>query len=218
MPTNDPWRQFADEYLGGRSVPPDLCKLLQLHVGDKQLLKRFGVRMLDGGRMPALVAMILDGHDNPDAAKRLACAQAMGDMIRYSGFVAETDTGDAIGYWFTADSIPIEEAPLLRFDTNGRFSILPGTMVAEGILLIASQGSNQRFFDLRQCLNEAGLDIPARTIQDLRPGACRSDPETTYQELIRSYSADLSTTAVPDTGQPADIMTMRRGPKIGPEN
>jgi hypothetical protein len=218
MPTNDPLRQFADEYLGGRMVPPDLRKLLQLQWSSNPLLKRFGVRMLDGGRMPALVAGILAGRDNPDTATRLACAQAMGDMIRYSGFVAETDAGDAIGYWFSPDLIPIEAAPLLRFDTNGHFSVLPGTMVAEAILLIASQGSNQAFSDLRQCLNEAGLDIPARTIQDLWPRACASDPETTYQELIRAYSVDLSTTALPDTGQPADIMTLRRGPKIGPEN
>src|SRR6516164_8903209 len=128
----------------------------------------------------------------------------MSDMIRYAGFVAEAAGGDAIGYWFGPDSIPIEAAPLLRFDSNDHFSILPGNSISECILVIASRSDHRTFSNLRDWLNELGLNIPARTIQDIQPRECALQPQALYQQLIRTYSRDLSTTSVPGTGDPVN--------------
>jgi hypothetical protein len=217
----DPITQFAERHLGGRAVPSDLRKLVEPQrdaaaSSERDFLKSAGVTMLDGDRMPALIAAIVSGRDNLDSANRLAYAQAMGEMLRYCGFVAEGVTGDAIGYWFSPDPIPIDTAPLLRFDTEGHFSILPGNSIAEGILFTGCRGDEQAFGTLRKQLNHMGLDIPAGTISDLRPRECALDPEATYQRLVRTYARDLSTTSLPDTGAPVDLMTMHRGPDIGP--
>jgi hypothetical protein len=115
------------------------------------------------------------------------------------------------------DRVPIETAPLLRFDTDGNFSILYGNGIAEAILVIASRGNNLTFSELRDYLNEQGLNIAARTIQDVQRRECSLLPHATYQQLIQTYSADLSATSVSDTGGPVNIMTIHRGPKIGPE-
>jgi hypothetical protein len=168
----DPIIQYATQHLGGRTMPDDLRKLLNLQWRDaaggssNNLLKDAGVTFLDGGRMPGLIAAVCIGRDDLEGAARLAYAQAMGDMVRYSGFVAEDAAGDAIGYWFSPDRIPIETAPLLRFDTDGNFSILPGNGIAEAILVIASRDNNLIFSKLRDYLNEQGLNITARTIQE----------------------------------------------------
>jgi hypothetical protein len=222
MSPTDPIVQFAALHLGGRSVPDDLRTLLELHwrdaaTGKDNRLKSTGVTLLDADRMPDAVTAILAGGDDLEAAERLTRAQAMRDMIRSSGFVAEAAAGDAIGYWFGPDSIPIEAAPLLRFDPNGHFSILPGSSISEGILVVASRGDNQAFSNLRDYLNELGLNISAQSIQDIQPRECALHPQAVYQQLIRAYSSDLSTTSVPVTGDPVAIMTMYRGPKIGSE-
>jgi len=188
----DPIIQYATQQLGGRTMPDDLRRLLNLQWRDAaggrsdNLLKDAGVTFLDGGRMPRLIAAVCTGRDDLEGAARLAYAQAMGDMVRYSGFVAEDAAGDAIGYWFSPARVPIETAPLLRFDTDGNFSILPGNGIAEAILVIASR-------------------------------ECSLLPQATYQQLIQAYSADLLATSVSDTGGSVNIMTIHRGPKICPE-
>ncbi len=222
MSVIDPIDQFAAQHLGGRQLPDDLRRLLDLQrrdaaSGRTNRLNSAGVTFIDGDRMPGLIAAICAGRDDLDAVTRLAHAQAMGEMIRHSGFVAEDAAGGAIGYWFSPDPIPIETAPLLRFDPNGNFSILSGDGIAEAVLVVASRGDNSTFSELRDYFNEQGLRITARTIQDVEPRECSLPPQATYQELIQAYSADLSATSVSGTGGPVDIMTIQRGPKIGPE-
>lgn len=203
-------------------MPDDLRKLLELQwrdtaTGTNNRLKSAGVTMIDGDRLPTLVGAVWSGRDDLGSPKRLAYAQAMGDMIRYSGFVGEGAAGDAIGYWFSPDFIQIETAPLLRFDTNGHFSIFPGHNIAEGVLVMASHGNNRTFSELRDYLNELDFNISALAIQDIQPRECALHPESIYQTLIRSYSTDLLTTSVPDVGDPVNLMTTHRGPKLGPE-
>ncbi len=211
--------QYSARYLGGRAVPDDLRKLLELQWRDAEdggnnRLKRTGVTLIDN-MLPKVIAAACAGRDDLAGATRLAHAQAMADMVRCSAFVAEDDTtGDAIGYWFSPDRIPIEVAPLLRFDTEFNFSILPGNNLAEAILVVASRGEEQRFCELRDSLNELGLNIAARSIQDVQPRPCAILPQATYQQLIQAYSADLSAASVLNIGGPGDIMTVHRGPKI----
>jgi hypothetical protein len=218
VPPTDFIIQYSAKCLGGRTVPDDLRKLLKLQWRDLaggrgNRLERAGVTLLDS--LPELIVAACAGRDHLGGATRLAYAQATSDMVRCSAFVAEDDTtGDAIGYWFGPDRIPIEIAPLLRFDTDFNFSIVLGNNIAEAILVVASRGDQQSFCDLREYLNELGLDIAARSIQDIQPRKCAIPPQVTYQRMIQAYSADLSAALLPNIGGPADIMTIHRGPKI----
>jgi hypothetical protein len=211
--------QFAADHLGGRAVPDDLRRLMSLQGHDAtsegaKCLNRLGVIFLDYDRLPALIDAECRGRDNLVGIARLAYARAMEDMLRYSGFVAEDVEGGAIGYWFGPDQVQIEAAPLMRFDTTGNFSILRGNGIAEAIIALASHGDDTVFSELRECLKQQGLTITARSVNDLLQPECAVLPQTTHQQLIRSYLADLSTTLVPDTGEPADIMTTHRGPQL----
>jgi hypothetical protein len=215
----DPIVQFSAKNLGGRTVPGDLGKLLEWQWRDAaggrdNRLKRAGVTLVDNGP-PKLVVAACAGRDDLGGATRLAHTQAMADMVRYSAFVAEDDTTrDAIGYWFGPDRIPIEIAPLLRFDTNFNFSIVPGNNITEAILVVASRGDDQKFCELRGYLNELGLDIAAQSIHDVQPRECAILPQATYEQLVQTYSADLSAASVTDIGGPGEFMTVHRGPKI----
>ena len=216
MPDIDPIVQFAARRLGGRTMPDDLRKLLSLQLldaasGRANRLKDAGVIFLSGDRPPALIEAECRGRDDLSGVARLAHAQAMADMVRYSGFVAEDSDGNAIGYWFGPDQIPIEAAPLMRFFATDDFSILRGKGIAEAALVIASHGDDRIFAELREYFNAHGLKISAQTIADVEQPKCSPSPQATYRQLIKAYSADMSTTSAPDAGDPVDIMTTHRG-------
>ena len=167
VPVSDPAVQFAAHHLGGRTMPDDLRRLLELQwhdaaSGTVNRLKSAGVIFLEHDGLPALIESECKGRNNLEGITRLAYAQAMADMIRYSGFVAEDVDGSAIGYWFGPDRVPIEVAPLMYFDTTGDFSVLRGDGIAEAVLVIASHGNDRALSDLRDYLNEHGLRIRLR--------------------------------------------------------
>jgi hypothetical protein len=216
MPEADPTVQFAARHLGGRTMPDDLRRLLNLQLldaasGRANRLNDAGVIFLSSDHMPAVIESECKGRDDLSGVARLAHAQAMADMVRFSGFVAEDGDGNAIGYWFGPDQIPIEAAPLMRFDSTDDFSILRGKGIAEAVLVVASHGDDRIFSDLRDYLNGQGLKISARTIHDVQQPECSPSPQATYRQLIQAYSADLSATSPPDAGDPVDIMTSHRG-------
>jgi hypothetical protein len=101
----------------------------------------------------------------------------------------------------------------MRFEATG-FSILRGNGIAEAVLVIASHGDDRIFAELRDYLRECGLPIAAQTIHDVRQPECSPLPQGTYLQLIQSYSADLSTSLTPDTGEPVNITTINRGPDV----
>jgi hypothetical protein len=138
----------------------------------------------------------------------------MADMVRLSGFVAEDAGGGAIGYWFGPEQTPIEVAPPMRFDRSGGFFIAPGNSIAEAVLVIASRGGEGAFGALRDWLNEQGFAISARSINDIKPRPCTTGPQAAYERLIQTYSADLSATSTSGVGDPVQLMTTHRGPKI----
>jgi hypothetical protein len=218
VPVSDRALQFAAHHLGGRATPDDLRKLLSLQwddaaSGGAKCLNRLGVTFLKCDQLPAVIDAECRGRDDLEGITRLARAQAMADMVRYSGFVAEDVDGNAIGYWFSPAQVQIEAAPLMCFDKAGNFSILRGNGIAEAILALESHGNDQVFCELRECLNQQGLAITARSSNDLVQPKCAVLPQPTYEQFHETYVADLSTTSLPDTGSPVNIMTTHRGPR-----
>ncbi len=118
-------------------------------------------------------------------------------MVRYSGFVAEDAESNAIGYWFSPAGLPIETAPILRFDVNGNFCILRGNGIVEALLVLASHASDKTFSDLRNYFNKHGFNIAIRRIHDVQQPECALHPQSVYQQLIHAYSEDLLTTSPP---------------------
>jgi hypothetical protein len=222
IPACDRAASFAASHLGGRTMPGDLRTLLELQwrdavAGTVNPLRNAGVTFLEGDRLPAIIEFECKGRDDLDGIRRLAYAQAMADMARYCGFVAEDVDGNAIGYWFGPHSVPIEAAPLISYNTKGNFSVLRGQGVAEAILVVAALESDELFSTLREYLNGHGFNIVARKIGDTRMPECSLLPQATLQQLLESYSTDLSTTSLPDTASSVNIMNIHRGSQIDPE-
>jgi hypothetical protein len=82
MPVSDPAVQFAAHHLGGRTMPDDLRRLLELQwhdaaSGTVNRLKSAGVIFLEHDGLPALIESECKGRNNLEGITRLAYAQAM---------------------------------------------------------------------------------------------------------------------------------------------
>jgi hypothetical protein len=145
---------------------------------------------------------------------KLAHAQAMADMVHMSGFVAEEGDDSAIGYWFGSAQSQIDDAPLILFTRNHSFSVVPGAGIAETVLVLVSHGDDRIFVKVRNLFRRFGLQVSPTSLQGVAIRSCSPSPQTIYEQLITTHSADLSTATPHDTGSPVEIMTIERGPGI----
>ena len=201
---------FSKFHLGGRVAPADLRVLLEMQWRAGGASDALRIRFLAGDRTPAQVAAESSGRTNLTGLERTARAQAMTDMFRYSGFVAECGDDAALGYWFGPANFTIDTAPIIQFDRNGDFFVLPGNCVAEALLALAADGNERCFVELRDQLERHGLHIVPISLAAIRAPSCAPSPQTVYRQILATYRADLSAAVPPQSGGPVEILITER--------
>ena len=210
MVESSPISEFSAVHLGGRPAPADLRLLLEMQWSAVGASNSLQVRFLAANQAPAQVAAEISGRDDLAGLERMARAQAMTDMFRDSGFVAECGDGAALGYWFGPSHCPIDAAPILQFHRKGVFSILPGNGIAEAILALAADGDQRRFAEMRDHLDRHGLHIIPNALAAIRVPVCSPTPQTVYEQLLAKYREDLSAATPPAAGGPVQILATER--------
>ena len=152
----------------------------------------------------------LSGRADLTGLERAARAQAMTDMFRYSGFVAECGDGAALGYWFGPANFTVDAAPIIRFDRKGDFSVLPGACIAEAFVALAADKDERRFVELRDQLEQHGLRIVPTSLAAIRAPVCTPSPQTVYEQILATYRANLSAAVPPQSGGPVEILVTER--------
>ena len=201
---------FSKFHLGGRVAPADLCLLLEMQWSARGASDPLRIRFLAGVQAPAQVAAESSGRADLTGLERTARAQAMTDMFRYSGFVAESGDGAALGYWFGPTHFTIDTAPIIRIDRKGDFSVLPGNCIAEAFLALAADGDEPYFAELRDQLERHGLHVVPISLAAIRAPGCTPTPQTVYQRILATYRGDLSAAVPPQSGGPVDILITER--------
>jgi hypothetical protein len=201
---------FSKFHLGGRAPPADLCRLLEMQWSAGGASDPSRIRFLAADQAPAQVAEESSGRADLTGLERAARAQAMTDMFRYSGFVAECGDGAALGYWFGPTNFKIDSAPIIRFDRKGDFSVLPGSCVAEALLALAADKDERCFVELRDQLERHGLHIVPISLAAIRAPVCTPTPQTVYQQILATYRANLSAAVPPQSGGPVEILATER--------
>jgi hypothetical protein len=199
---------YSSRHLGNRPIPNDLRLLLEMHLNDSVPTDCLnGIRFLDGDRSATLIEMECSGRNDLSGVSKLAHAQAMADMVHMSGFVAEDGDDSAIGYWFGSAQSQIDDAPLILFNRNHSFSVLPGAGIAETVLVLASHGDDRIFVKVRNLFRRFGLQVAPTSLQGVAIRSCSPSPQTIYEQLIATYSADLSTATPRYPGHQRDDAT-----------
>jgi hypothetical protein len=206
---------YSSHHLGNRPIPNDLRMLLEMQLnGAISANCLHGIRFLDGDRNATIIEMECSGRNDLAGISKLAHAQAMADMVQMTGFVAEDGDDSAIGYWFGPAQSRIDDAPLIQFNRTRGFSVLPGAGIAETVLALASHCDDRVLVQVRKLFGQFGLQIAATSLQGVAIPFCSPTPQTIYEQLVATYSADLSTATPHDIDDPVEIMTIQRGPGI----
>lgn len=195
MAGQDAFVEYSHKRLGGRLLPADLRALLQLQWqrpsdasddGDDEApdpLDFIDARLLGADEIPDLLDhSYLRPKDlqNPDIA---ANVEAIKKVCEYTAFVAEDTAGDLYGYWFGPEQLPIELAPVVRYDTEGCFRLVTGQTLAEALLGYSVFGDADEFTRLRDWFAKCGVVIRPDRWEDATSLSSPTDPDDMHSRF-----------------------------------
>ena len=178
--------RFEHKILKSQAVPPDLRALLDAAgaAGDIDPLRELlGFSLLVPGRnYPLLTGSYLNDSDrqNPDIMANVA---AIHDVLALITIVAESEDRDMIGYWHGPERTPIGKAPIVKFDTEGTFSLMQGRHLSEAMLGNYTFDDAVRFAGGRAWLTGLGIPIDAMNWRELSTPKASTQPDKLHDLL-----------------------------------
>ncbi len=173
------WSQAC---LGKHPVPADLQCLLKMQwhrVGKGgehgDLLWELCISLVDNGDE---VRELTDDSYLTDEDKAdpdiMANVLAIREVFKYIHFIARDDNSNILGYWCGPQGVPLEDAPIVSYDTEGQFRVMDGGNFAEALLgryhyILANDDDeiDDSFIQLRDLFRECGIHIEANTRDEL---------------------------------------------------
>ena len=132
---------------------------------------------------------------DPDIA---ANVKATDVVMSHITFVAKTSNGDFLGYWQWPKRIPLGRARIVRYDTEGQFSLQSGRTITEALLLEYVDPDDEHaaaeYRRLRDSLEHLGAGPIAHSYDALDKQAlpiARTRPEVVHDQLYKQYRAQM---------------------------
>jgi len=201
MSHDDQLAEYSRQRLGGRKLPADLRTLLLLQWqrkaaanGSTDPLDAMGVHLFEAGESNDLLDhSYLNDQDRADP-DIMANVAALTSTCEHAVFVARDDDGNVIGYWFGPEKVSIEDAPLVKLDTEGQFTLLEGTTLSEALLGNHVFEDVENFGRFKESFAKAGIPIDADSWDELVYPDPPTDPATFHEERYEENrgSAGLS--------------------------
>ncbi len=201
--TDDIIERFKRDRLKSRPMPADLAVLLQLQLSRTSseaepvsLLDEIQCRIL----LPDDEAVLLS-HDylnaqdraNPDIMSNVA---AIDQVFAYISFVAVNDHDEGIGYWHGPEQIDINSASIIKYDTEGQFSLLCGSHLTEAMVSDVVFDDEDAFSSLSARFADAGIVFSASTTQQLVMPTPATDPGALHHQYYNAERAKRGLDAV----------------------
>jgi hypothetical protein len=194
MTGQEAFSEYSRKRLGGRPIPDDLRALLKMQwqrpstppSDDEEApdpLAFIDARLLEADESHDLLDhSYLTPKDlqNPDIA---ANVDAIKSVCQYAAFVAVDTAGDLFGYWFGPEQLPIEAAPIVRFDTEGSFSLVTGRALAESLLGYSPYDEDEDYTELRAWFTKLGVNIEPARWKDAGSHTAPTDPDEMHSRL-----------------------------------
>lgn len=182
-------QEFKCKILKAQDMPDELQKLYDMQYGREEsdeycdpLEATMHYLLEPGEEYPLLDGSYLSEDDlkDPDTASNVKATEEMFKMIT---FVVQNDDSDLIGYWHGPQGTPLESAPIVKYDTEGQFSLLRGSGLSEAMLGEYAYDNDEEFTEYKEWFGGFGIEINAGSYDELACPEGAVDPHDLHREL-----------------------------------
>lgn len=191
--------KFKKMVLQSEAIPADLKRLLEMHLagGDSPFDELGLYPIMPGEENKIFDTSYLNEADLADLD--IKCnIEAIHHVARYARFVAEGDDSDFFGYWLGKSNRKIESAPIIKYDSEGQFSLLPGKTLVEAVAIMNSFDEQDDFLDYKEKFESIGIRFEVSNVEDaydIYPEV-DDDPEKLHSEIYNQQRGSRGLTPV----------------------
>ena len=198
----DNMKRFKQEVAGTDNLPHDLEVLAWATITDAGTpFDELGLFAILPDEKDELLDELVFGHDylsederaDPDIQANIAAVEQVARMIT---FVARDDDGNLYGYWHGKSNRPLEDAPIVQYDTEGQFDIMPGASLTEAFAAWYCYDNDEWFDEIKQGFAELDVDFICDSWQAVYDSAeeWADDPAELHNEM---YDAERAKKGLP---------------------
>jgi hypothetical protein len=184
---------FAQVILKNQPMPDDLQKLWNMQVSrtpdadfSVDPLAALGVKIIEPDRMACLLDhSYLNEADrvNPDMMMNI---EAIDEVFKLATFVVELEDDHILGYWHGSENTPISQAPIIKFDNEGQFSVCRGNNLTEAIITETISYQEDKLPEFKAWFAKYQIDIAVTSLADLPERQVITDPGLIHENAYKA--------------------------------
>ncbi len=184
---------FLQMVLKNQPMPDDLQKLWNMQISrapdadfSVDPLAAVGAKIIEPENIPCLLNhSYLNETDRADR-ELMMNIEAIDEVFKLATFVVELEDDHILGYWHDTENTPINQAPIIKFDNEGQFSVCQGNNLTEAILAETIGYQEDKFSEFKAWLAKYQIDIAAASIADLPERQVATQPGLIHGNCYRA--------------------------------
>lgn len=178
---------FTKDELATKSIPNDLEQLINNFDCCEDLLEEMECRFFEEGEVPDLISHSYLNNEDKLNKETMAAVSAAKELSNFISFVVEAIDGNLVGYWHGPEDIELKKASIVKYDTEGQFSILSGSNLVEALVGdYLSDDDDEEFLDFQRQFKECRIKIVSKW-DDLIEPELNTDPNELFDNLYEKY-------------------------------
>jgi hypothetical protein len=131
---------------------------------------------------------VLEEFDGPTPKNKDHAANyaALKEVLGMATWVIEAveREGTLYGYWHGPEGVPLKDAPIVSYDSEGTISLKSGQSLLEVLICDACYEDDDRFDELKKRVAKHGVKLTAATWANYdSPRPCKTDPKELHDKL-----------------------------------
>lgn len=184
MNTLEMLTRFKTEVAGTEDIPRDLEVLAWATITDAGTpFDELALFAILPDEKDEVLNKLVFGHEylsekelaDPDIQANIAAIAEVGRMIT---FVAKDDQSNIYGYWRGQANRPLHEAPIVQYDSEAQFYIMPGASLTEAFTASYCFENDDLFAEIK----EGFADLDVHFVCDSWQAVYDSYPEDGYED------------------------------------
>ena len=177
---------FTKEELIKKEIPKDLQQLINNYECCEDLLEEMECRFFEEGEIPELISHSYLDEEDKKNKNIMATVSASNELIKHISFVVEAIDGNLVGYWHGSENTDLKNSSIVKYDTEGQFSILPGGNLVESLVGDYLFDEDEEFLEFQNKFKDCGIEIVSKW-DDLVEPKLNTDPKELFDKLYEEY-------------------------------